>query len=79
MADVGKPFPRDRLGFVFQEGHLITDASSGINAALPGLLNGIAARDSDLKEYMDALRLPAGAANRGVDQQTGRGRTAGGA
>jgi ABC-type nitrate/sulfonate/bicarbonate transport system ATPase subunit len=64
LADVSKPFPRNRLGFVFQEGHLITDASAGINAALPGLLNGFAASDLDLVEYMDALRLPDHAASR---------------
>jgi ABC-type lipoprotein export system ATPase subunit len=62
MADRKWPFPRDRLGFVFQEGHLITDGSAGINAALPGLLNGISGRDQDMNEYMDALKLPEEAA-----------------
>lgn len=64
MANTAIPFPRDRLGFMFQEGHLITDASAGINAALPSLLNGISCRDSDLREFMDALKLPPEAAGR---------------
>jgi ABC-type lipoprotein export system ATPase subunit len=64
MADREKPFPRQRLGFVFQEGHLITDASAGINAALPGLLNGIPGRDTDLQHFMDALELPSDSVGR---------------
>src|SRR5262249_30363603 len=64
MADRAKRFPRDRLGFVFQEGHLITDASAGLNAGLPGLLNGITGDDDELKHYMNALQLPPDAAHR---------------
>jgi ABC-type lipoprotein export system ATPase subunit len=64
MANRKHIFPRYRLGFVFQEGHLITDASAGINAALPGLLNGIHRRDEDVVDSLEALGLPAGAANR---------------
>ncbi|NPU13067.1 ATP-binding cassette domain-containing protein [Bradyrhizobium sp. 83002] len=64
MADRKKAFPRHRLGFVFQEGHLITDASAGINAALPGLLNGIQHSDEDVVSSLDAMGLPAGAAGR---------------
>jgi len=58
MANARTPFPRGRLGFVFQEGHLVSDASAGINAGLPGLLNGIARPEADLKKYMSALQLP---------------------
>jgi putative ABC transport system ATP-binding protein len=64
MADTARRFPRGRLGFVFQEGHLITDAAAGMNAALPGLLNGISNHDNDLDEYMNALKLPHQAARR---------------
>ena len=58
MANGKRRFPRHRLGFVFQEGHLITDASAGLNAALPGLLNGIRASDDELKRFMQGLGLP---------------------
>ena len=64
MADVGTRFPRERLGFVFQEGHLLSDVSAGINAGLPGLLNGISSGDDALKEYMSALLLPLDALGR---------------
>lgn len=64
MADMKKPFPRRQLGFVFQEGHLITDASAGLNAALPGLLNGISGVDANLRQYMNALELPPDASRR---------------
>jgi ABC-type lipoprotein export system ATPase subunit len=58
MAKGKRGFPRHRLGFVFQEGHLIADASAGLNAALPGLLNGIRASDDELKPFMESLGLP---------------------
>lgn len=71
MAARDKPFPRQQLGFVFQEGHLIADASAGINAALPRLLNGIPGADSELQGYMDALELPPGSASREVWRLSG--------
>jgi putative ABC transport system ATP-binding protein len=58
MADPQAAFPRDRLGFVFQEGHLISDASIGVNAGLPGLLNGIAGDPERLRDFLRALKLP---------------------
>jgi ABC-type lipoprotein export system ATPase subunit len=73
VADMAGPerFPRDRLGFVFQEGHLITDVAAGVNAALPGMLNGIPGRDADISADMDALDLPPGAAGREVWRLSG--------
>jgi putative ABC transport system ATP-binding protein len=64
MANRKVRFPRDRLGFVFQEGHLISDVSAGINAALPGLLNGIPASEDELRQFMNLLQLPADTATR---------------
>lgn len=64
MADGRGSFPRDRLGFVFQEGHLVTDVSAGLNAALPGLLHGRAADEGRLERLLEALSLPADVARR---------------
>jgi putative ABC transport system ATP-binding protein len=71
MADPQAAFPRDRLGFVFQEGHLISDASVSINAGLPGLLNGIAADGKHLEEFLQALQLPRDAPGREVWRLSG--------
>jgi putative ABC transport system ATP-binding protein len=71
MADSQAAFPRDRLGFVFQEGHLISDASVSVNAGLPGLLNGIAGDGKHLEEFLQALQLPKDAPGREVWRLSG--------
>jgi putative ABC transport system ATP-binding protein len=51
-------FPRDRVGFVFQSGFLLHNASAGLNLALPRAQQGRSTDRSDLAQRLGSLDLP---------------------
>ena len=57
-ADPGA-FPRERIGFVFQSGFLLRNASAGLNLALPSAQQGRRAERADLLDRLASLGIPA--------------------
>jgi putative ABC transport system ATP-binding protein len=57
-ADPGA-FPRERIGFVFQSGFLLRNASAGLNLALPSAQQGRRAERADLLRRLASLGIPA--------------------
>lgn len=59
VAATPERFPRERVGFVFQSGFLLRNASAGLNLSLPRAQQGLRTPREDLARRLESLGIPA--------------------